>query len=119
MIARVHRKVVQPLDEIRKGVPVEWRRRYWALGPNKWSEAIDGRHWQHGPAVYDYCLHGGNNGAIDPGFLGAMFAGFECIEALLGQRTTPKMWYQVHECTMAHCWEMQRDLAGAVSGSRM
>eukprot|EP00041_Stephanoeca_diplocostata_P013802 m.244427 g.244427 ORF g.244427 m.244427 type:complete len:347 (-) comp19472_c0_seq5:346-1386(-) len=118
VIARVHRKVVQPLEELRTGVPIEWRRRYWALGPNKWSEAIDGRHWQHGPAVYDFCLHGGNSGAIDPGYLGAMFTGFECIEAFLGQRTTPKMWYQVHECAMAHCWEMQRDLAGSVRTSR-
>lgn len=59
-----------PLDRIRTNVALcaggenapkaEWLWRYWGMGPHKWREAIDGRHWKHGPAVYDYCLHGGN-----------------------------------------------------------
>ena len=39
---------------------------YWALGAHKWREAVDGRHWEYGPRVYDFCLHKGNMGHIDP-----------------------------------------------------
>ena len=39
---------------------------YWALGAHKWREAVDGRHWDYGPRVYDWCLHKGNMGHIDP-----------------------------------------------------
>jgi hypothetical protein len=60
-----------PLDRVRVEIALqaggdhaspsgEWLVKFWALGPHKWREAIDGRHWKHGPPVYDYCMHGGN-----------------------------------------------------------
>lgn len=34
-------------------------------------------------------------GMIDPGYLGAMFNGFDCIASLLGQKTTVDTWFKV------------------------
>ena len=67
-------------------------RLYWALGPHKWREAVDGRHWEPGPGVYDWCLHKGNQGHVDPGYIGAMHAGFVAIAGLIGVPTSADAW---------------------------
>lgn len=67
-------------------------RLFWALGPHKWREAVDGRHWEPGPGVYDWCLHKGNQGHIDPGYIGAMHAGFVAIAGLIGVPTSADAW---------------------------
>lgn len=76
---------------------------WYALGPHKWREAVDGRHASHGPLVYDKCLHGANFGNPEDGFAASMARAWDYVgRHCLGRPTTLDMWLRAHALAMDH-----------------
>jgi hypothetical protein len=72
------------------------------LGAAKWKEWIDGKYAQFGPRVFDDCLHRGNFGHPEDGYLDSITRADALVASLLGTRTTVETFLRVHEVAMSH-----------------
>ena len=57
---------------------------YMGLGAAKWREHIDLPDQVHGMLVYDACLHNGNGGCKEPGYMASMQASANDTPPLFG-----------------------------------
>lgn len=79
------------------------RETYFILGDEKWRESVDGADQKYGKWVYDKCLHKGNFGRTEPGFLKSVLAAQAYIgKELLGKKTTIASWLAVHKIVTRH-----------------
>jgi len=51
---------------------------FFGLGDEKWREHVDRVDQPHGRLVYDECLHGGNGGCNEPGYMANCESAWKC-----------------------------------------
>jgi hypothetical protein len=86
-------KLHQPIDER------QLKLIYFAIGHEKWREAIDGKDHKHGSEVYDKGLHKGNS---EPGFMQSMQKAFVFVGDHLGEPTTVEFYLNLHRVVCGH-----------------
>lgn len=75
---------------------------FFGLGDEKWREHVDRVDQPHGRLVYDECLHGGNGGCNEPGYMANCESAWKFVADNLGRTTTSKAYLRVHELACRH-----------------